>query len=124
MGYTSGDNTKKLNSLMDESQGCAVLDTGCSTTVCGIGWLENYASSISDFERAQISEEESSSTFIFGDGVTVSSLKRVLLPCYIGDLRSEVSSDVVSCNIPLLLSKKSKKKKQKSDSTSAMILHR
>ena len=32
----------KLNNLVRESQGCAVLDTGCSTTVYGAHWLQKY----------------------------------------------------------------------------------
>lgn len=111
MGYASDDaRVDKLQTLVKESRGCAVLDTGCSTTVCGSSWLSCYLDELSDYERADIKEENSSSTFTFGDGVTVSSLKRVTLPCYIGDMRATICTDVVNCNIPLLMSKCSMKK--------------
>ena len=58
MGFTnnSSQNTK-LSQLVSDSSGCAVLDTGCSNTVCGTSWLENYLSQLSDFELANIAEE-------------------------------------------------------------------
>ena len=55
----------KLNNLVRESQGCAVLDTGCSTTVCGTQWLKMYMDSLDDFERQQVTESPSSATFTF-----------------------------------------------------------
>ena len=55
-------------------------------------------------------EDNFSSSYTFGDGVTVSSLKRVILPCFIGEMRANVTTDVVDCNIPLLMSKRSMKK--------------
>ena len=67
------DESRKLQSLLCQSKCGAVLDTGCVTTVCGEQWLQSYVSTLSDFERAQINEENSSSTFTFGDGNTQSS---------------------------------------------------
>lgn len=111
MGYTSdGPYKSKLQTLNSESRGCAVLDTGCSTTVCGRNWLHNYLETLSEYERANIIEEVSSSSFTFGDGVTIGSQKRVILPCWIGGLRANITTDVVECDIPLLMSKDSMKK--------------
>ena len=111
MGFTNKTTKEtKLNLLMQESQDCAVMDTGCSTTVCGEAWLEKYSSSLSDYERSLITEENSIATFTFGDGMTFSSLKRVSLPCWIGNQRANIAVDVVECNIPLLMSCKSMKK--------------
>ncbi|KAK3874884.1 hypothetical protein Pcinc_020203 [Petrolisthes cinctipes] len=111
MGY-AGDASSggKLQKLVEESKGCAVLDTGCSTTVCGQEWMKYYISELSDHERENVTEEKSSSTFTFADGVTISSVKRVTLPCHIGNMCSTIVTDVVDCNIPLLLSKRSMKK--------------
>ena len=100
----------KLNNLVRESQGCAVLDTGCSTTVCGTQWLKMYMDSLDDFERQQVTESPSSATFTFGDGTTIKSVKKLTLPCWIAGIRATLSTDVVDCNIPLLLSKQSMKK--------------
>ena len=95
---------------MKESEGCGVIDTGCSTTVCGVNWLENYMGFITEYEKSCIKEESSLSTFTFGDGISVNSMKRVTLPCWIGGMKSTVVTDIVDCNIPLLLRKNSLKK--------------
>lgn len=111
MGYAGEEvNSGKLQTLVDEAKGCAVLDTGCSRSVCGEKWFNSYVSELSDYEREAIVEEKSSSTFTFADNVTVPSLRRVTLPCRIGNTSGTIVTDVVSCNIPLLLSKRSMKK--------------
>ena len=111
MGLTDGcEESSKLNNLMNDSIGCAVLDTGCINTVCGSVWLERYLDMLPDSERAKILEESSQKSFTFGDGATVSSLKRVTLPCLIGGYRSTLVTDVVKCNIPLLMSKTAMKR--------------
>ena len=104
------DKEDKLDRMVKESFGSAVLDTGCSLTVCGGKWLDNYLSSLNESQRLSVREEESTSTFTFGDGVTFPSLKRMILPCKIGDREGTVTTDVVECNIPLLLSRSSMKK--------------
>ena len=104
MGYTNATRNTKLNSLISESKGHAVIDTGCSTTVCGSKWFDNYVCELSDFDRSKVVENISSATFTFGDGVTVRSCKKVTMPCYLSGLRSTITTDVVDCQIPLLLS--------------------
>ena len=47
--------------------------------------------------------------FTFSDGSTVSSIKKVTLPCYIGGVMAEKTLDLVKCNVPLLLCKRSMK---------------
>ena len=90
---------------MNDFNGCAVLDTGCINTVCSSAWLERCLDMLPDSERVKILEESSPKSFIFGDGATVSSLKRVSLPCLIGGYRSTLVTDIVRCNIPILMSK-------------------
>lgn len=109
-GYADGNLDNKLSKLVREARGCAVLDSGCSTTVCGVKWLDEFLGEFSDAEWASIVEEKSSATFTFADGVTVPSLKCITLPCSIGGIKGNIKTDVVDCNIPLLLSKKSMKK--------------
>ena len=109
MGYTNGERNTKLEALLEESQGCAVLDSGCSNTVCGVQWFNNYIGQLTEYEMSKIVERSSTSTFTFGDGSTVPSIKKVTLPCYIGGVKSEITTDVVECNVPLLLSKRSMK---------------
>ena len=110
IGYTNKEKGRKLDKLVSESSLSALLDSGCSKTVCGEKWFENYLSQLSDYDRNHIKEKNSSSSFTFGDGSGEPSLKRVEIPCYIGGKRSLIESDVVKSNIPLLLSKTSMKK--------------
>ena len=96
--------------LVEESRNCGILDTGCSITVSGQQWLDDYLNNLCNEELAMVREEKSNSTVTFGDGVTYRSIKRVVFPCWIGGMRSELSTDVVECNLPLLISKQSMKR--------------
>ena len=79
-------------------------------TVCGANWLYIYEESLSEFQRAQICEEAGESSFTFGDGSTYKSAKKVTIPCCIGEQNATITMDVVSCDIPLLLSINSMKR--------------
>ena len=98
--------------LMAESVSCAILDTACNTTVCGIDWLESYTQTLSEEEKSRVEEQESGTVFRFGDGVEYKSMKKAKFPVNIIGNRASVTSDVVDCSIPLLLSKKSMKRAQ------------
>ena len=97
VGYTSDESIKqtKIMRLVEESQNCGILDTGCSTTVCGQRWLSDYLNNLCDEELAMVREGNSSATFTFGDGVMHRSIKHVVFPCWIGGVRSELTTDVV-----------------------------
>ena len=66
--------------------------------------------SLSEYDRKRLIEQESNASFTFGSGPSEKSLKKLSLPCYIGGQRCKIETDVVRCNIPLLLSKPSMKK--------------
>lgn len=105
VGFAEGQlDNEKLNNLVSDSENCALLDTGCSKTVCGTQWLSKYLGSLSDYQLGKVKEEKSESRFTFGDSRTFQSLKRVTIPCNIGGLSVEITTDVVECQIPLLLS--------------------
>ena len=110
VGYTNDDRNSKLEALISESHGCAVLDTGCTTTVCGADWFNSFMNELSDYERSKIVECASNATFTFGDGNTVHSQKKITLPCRLGKLNVDITTDVVNCKIPLLLSNRSMRK--------------
>ena len=84
----------KLQSFVNETENCAVLDSGCSNTVCGEDWLRKYISNLSDYEQSLVKEKTSNQTFAFGDGRTFVSLKKATLPCWLGGVRGEVITDV------------------------------
>ena len=84
VGCTSSKSRDNLDGLVQESYGCAVLDSGCSATVCGTEWLNDFVQGLSDDERQQIKIAPSSQSFTFGDGKTIVSNKKVTLPCWMG----------------------------------------
>lgn len=108
--FNSDQRNRKLTTLLEESDGYAVLDTGCSATVCGVGWLDRYIGGLSDYQRSKLVEETSDASFTFGTGAAVTSLKKIKLPCQLGASSATITTDVVDCEIPLLLSKRSMKK--------------
>ena len=114
VGYTSDESIKqtKIMRLVEDLLNCGILDIGCSTTVCCQRWLNNYLSDLCDEELAMVKEGNSSATFTFGDGVMYKSVKRVVFPCWIGGVRSALTTDVVECDLPLLISKQSMKKRK------------
>ena len=109
-GYAQEEQGCKLKSLLDESRGCAIIDSGCATTVCGIEWVNAYVDTLCDEDRESIREEPSNEKFTFGDGNTVKSVKKMHIPCWIQGLdRGFITTEVVESGIPLLLSKRSMK---------------
>ena len=85
VGCTSGEVKQgNLHALVEESKGHAVLDSGCTTTVCGEQWLSTYLENLSDDDRLRINFEPSAQSFTFGDGQSVTSKRRLMLPCWIG----------------------------------------
>ena len=66
--------------FMSETFNSAVLDSGCSKTVCGEVWFKSYASSLSEEELGQVEERESVSQFRFGDGKAFASIKQAKVP--------------------------------------------
>ena len=110
VAFAKQDKSSKIQLLVEESYGCALLDSGCSTSVCGEQWLNNYLDSLSEYEKSLVKEEVSNAAFTFGDGSSCGSMKKVSLPCHIKNIAAKVTVDVVKQNIPLLLSKQAMKK--------------
>lgn len=100
----------EMRNLVGDTFNCAILDSACSSTVCGVDWLQSYLDSLPDDKRVKVHEEKSKATFKFGDGVVVSSLKKVTFPCVLAGFHCKIKSDVVECDIPLLFGKPSMKK--------------
>jgi len=80
--------------------------------VCGIDWLKSYIQTLSEDEKLRIEENESETTFKFGDSNVFKSMKKVKFPVNIIGDRANITADVVNCSIPLLFSKKSMKRAQ------------
>ena len=90
---------------MKEALGKAVLDTGCSKTCAGEVWYIEFFATLSPQDQAEVTEARSSSVFRFGDGKEVRSMKVVTVTIYVGKLKLKLDIDIVSFEIPLLLSK-------------------
>ena len=97
---------------MGETLGYAILDSGCTSTVCGNVWYETYIESLSHNDKKKVTESPSSKTFRFGDGDTYPSTKSCVFPIYTGSQCSFLCCEVVNCDVPLLLSKDSLKRAQ------------
>ena len=46
-GYNKGE----ISQLGIDSRNCAVLDSACSSTVCGEMWLDNYLNSLKESQK-------------------------------------------------------------------------
>ena len=91
--------------MREETIGCAVLDTGCNVNVCGEKWLEEYEEILDKNEKGLVEEYKTVKCFKFGDGKTVKAHKRVKIPGYIDKNKIEIETEVITPDIPLLLSK-------------------
>ena len=98
------------DSLLGQTLGAAILDSGCSKTVCGKEWYDCFIETLSDGVKNKVTPVQSDSIFRFGNGVELRSLFKVNLPCCLAGKKIEVSTDVIDSSIPLLLSKRSMKK--------------
>ena len=98
-------NDSDLNLLNKESYFCGVLDSGCSSTVCGKKWLQVYLDRLTDEQRASVTREPSGKIFQFGGELRVPSEGHVVIPGQIAGTPVLINTDVVDSNIPLLFSK-------------------
>ena len=49
----------KIRLLREETKGCAIVDSGCATTVCGTGWMEEFIENLCDEEKNNVKESVS-----------------------------------------------------------------
>ena len=99
-----------MTGLVRECLGKALLDSACTKTVCGETWLELYLDTLQEADKALVQVSQSDTKFRFGDGVEVKSSKMVTIPALIGHQKILINTDVVSNDIPLLLSRSSMKR--------------
>ena len=99
------EDDEQKDKLLGGSIGCAVVDSGCTKSVCGNIWLNTYIDSLSQKERKLIYTENSICQFRFGIGKVYTSNRIVHIPVHIGASCASLAVHVVPCNIPLLLSR-------------------
>ena len=100
-GYNKGE----ISQLGIDARNCAVLDSACSSTVCGEMWLDNYLNSLSDGDRKRVRKNVGHKTFKFGGGERLQSKGEYSLPGIIAGKEVTIKIDVVHSDIPLLLSR-------------------
>ena len=93
-----------------ETDCAAILDTACTRTVCGEGWLSCYLDTLTEEEASKVVYTSTSRRYKFGSGDPVEATKAVTFPCSIAGVNVNLSSNIVPSRIPLLLSKESMKK--------------
>ena len=99
-----------MDVLIGETLNMAILDSGCSKTVCGNTWMNCYLDTLSEEDKKLVKEEKSDTIFKFGDSKTICSMKRMTIPTEIAGKSVNLQTDVISYNLPLLLSKEAMKK--------------
>ena len=87
----------------------AVLDSGCTKTVCGEKWLTQYLELLPEDDKKQVTERKSDASFRFGNSEEIKTIKSVEIPARIVGHCTSTKAEVVSKDIPLLLSKKAMK---------------
>ena len=100
----------RMKNLIGESFGMAVLDSGCTKSVTGVVWLDEYLQTLSEQDRLQVSEGSNDATFPFKDGTEVTSSKLVKFPVVIGSQKFFIEANVGKNELPLLLSRQSMKR--------------
>ena len=106
----TGNTPQETLILMAESANSAVLDSACTSTVAGQEWMDCYIDSLGSHIKDTVKEQPSDTMFKFGGDTVLQSTKKVTFQCIIAGTECEIETDVVSSEIPLLLSKDSMKK--------------
>ena len=109
--FTNEEQKSHMPQLLKETVNCAILDCGCVKTVCGHMWFDIYKEGLTGEEIRSITEEKSDTRFRFGVGGPVYvSEKKVKFPAVLGNKKVTIESDLIDCELPLLLSKESMKR--------------
>ena len=109
--FTNEEQRAYMPQFLQETINCAILDCGCVKTVCGQLWLDLYTETLTDEEKRMITEKKSSTRFRFGMGGPVyTSERKVKFPAVLGKKKVTIETEVIKCELPLLLSKESMKR--------------
>ena len=65
--------------FVGETLNGAVLDSGCTQAACGKTWLSNYIDSLTDADKAKVTEGKSDIVFKLADVKLFISLKPVII---------------------------------------------
>lgn len=105
----TGYDKEEVGQLGEEGMGCAVLDTACTSTVCGTRWMDCFLQTLSSTDMQDVKHEAPYRVFKFGGGEKLKSQMNCTIPCRLGNRNVLIKTDVVESDIPLLLSLKALK---------------
>ena len=97
------DTVETLCLLVEEAKNRGVLDSACSRTVVGKETIKRIIKHLPESVQDEIKVEESETLYQFGGGERRKSLKKISLPCMIGDAKVTLTTEVVDADIPLLI---------------------
>ena len=103
---TNGSDTECfLAQEASESLNCAVVDSGCGKNVCGQNWLKCFKDTLPPGVDL-VESEPSKEGFRFGEPTSPlwMSSKRVTIPARFGSANRDIVTDVIECDVPMLLS--------------------
>ena len=103
----NSDQPVDTNTLVGETLGCMVLDSGTTSIVSGLNWYNCFLVTLPD---SVMNNFKGSKVFKFGSRNNLASVKRVMLPCIAAGFLVDINVDIVNADIPLLLSKSAMKK--------------
>ena len=106
----TGYNTEEVRRLGIDACNCAVLDSACSSTVCGDNWVNSYIESLDKNDKAKVNQSAGEKVFKFGGGTCLKSKGEYSLPAVIAGKEVTIKIDVVESDISLLLSRAAMKK--------------
>ena len=106
----TGYNKAEVHQLGIDARNCAVLDSACSSTVCGEDWLGSYIHSLDEFDKKKVRQTAGEKMFKFGGETRLKSKGEYHLPAILAGKEVTITTDVVESDIPLLLSRSAMKR--------------
>ena len=76
----TGFNKEDVTTLGHDARNCAVLDSACSSTVCGQQWFNGYIETLDEDEKAKVIKRNGYKTFKFGGGEKLKSVASYEIP--------------------------------------------
>lgn len=104
-----GNADESIKSISYEVRNHLILDSACSSSVCGQAWFDCFLDSLNDTDRGTVKQEHSNTWFTFGGDECLCSKFRYTIPVTLANKAVFIQTDVVDSSIPLLWSRKAMK---------------
>jgi len=109
--FTEPERVEEIESNQASGKYCLILDSACSSTLCGQKWLDSYLDYLGEMKN-EVEYKASEKSFIFGGGKPVKSTSCCRLPAVLAGKMIEIDVDVVPNDLPLIFSLGDMKKAQ------------